>query len=228
LNSKPGERPKLKHATERYRDVFSKAGISPPDPQQVRSSVRNDETAPIGFAPCASTPEKTWIEEHSIALIEQMLNLGYTLRLFGSAEELKQLRTRLPEHKKLEWSDPRLGLGAEWRSMDELRGMIAMDSANLHLASLRGLQTLSVWGSTHPDAGFAPVGANHRFVQIDESQLDCRPCSIFGNVSCARHDRACLLWIKPESVLAEVVDLWPLNQPSSTEPAQAPSSKARP
>jgi ADP-heptose:LPS heptosyltransferase len=32
--------------------------------------------------------------------------------------------------------------------------MISMDSANMHLASLYGVPVISIWGATHPFAGF--------------------------------------------------------------------------
>ncbi|MBQ9471009.1 MAG: glycosyl transferase family 1, partial [Bacteroidales bacterium] len=75
----------------------------------------------------------------------------------------------------------------------------SMDSANMHLASLVGTSVVSIWGATHPYAGFygwhqLPDNA----VQID---LPCRPCSVYGNRPCFRNDYACLNLISPDMVL---------------------------
>ena len=70
--------------------------------------------------------------------------------------------------------------------------MVSMDSANMHLAALAGVPTVSIWGATHPNMGFAPLGENHRYVQVDVEELSCRPCSVFGQTPCHRGDLACL------------------------------------
>ena len=70
--------------------------------------------------------------------------------------------------------------------MSHLRLMISMDSGNMHLASLVNTPVVSIWGATHPYAGFmgwhqSPDNA----VQLD---MPCRPCSIYGNKPCMRGD----------------------------------------
>ena len=80
-----------------------------------------------------------------------------------------------------------------------------MDSANMHLASLTGTPVVSVWGDTHPLAGF--MGWNQRSewaVQTDP--LACRPCSIFGNKPCRRKDYACME-IAPSVIVERVKQL---------------------
>ncbi|MBI1315567.1 glycosyl transferase [bacterium] len=210
-------RPRLNHAVERYADVLVKAGqgaspLSPPIRQPgTFSSV-------LGFAPFASTREKTWPLEHTLVLIDALLKKGYALRLYGSPGELAQLQSRCAPHPQLSMSDPAQGLRAEWNTLGTLRGMISMDSANMHLAALRGVPTLSIWGATHPNAGFAPWGSGHRMMQISESELDCRPCSIFGNRKCHRGDWACLSRIAPSAVVEAVLELWPLDGVGSSPP----------
>jgi ADP-heptose:LPS heptosyltransferase len=48
----------------------------------------------------------------------------------------------------------KLSLSDELNMISKLRVMISMDSANMHLASLVGTRVVSVWGATHPYAGF--------------------------------------------------------------------------
>ena len=97
----------------------------------------------------------------------------------------------------------RLKLEQELALMSHLKLMVSMDSANMHLASLAGTPVVSIWGATHPLAGF--MGWNQRTewaVQADS--LPCRPCSIFGNKPCLRGDYACLTGLKAEDILCKI------------------------
>ena len=86
--------------------------------------------------------------------------------------------------------------------MSHLDAMISMDSANMHLASLTGIPVVSIWGATHPMAGF--LGFNNNKDNIIQLDLDCRPCSIFGNKPCQRGDYACLQNIPPERIVERI------------------------
>jgi ADP-heptose:LPS heptosyltransferase len=79
--------------------------------------------------------------------------------------------------------------------MNCLDALLTMDSANMHLGSLANTKVLSIWGATHPFAGFAAWNqpASHQ-LQLD---LFCRPCSIYGKKPCYRKDLACLNGLEP-------------------------------
>jgi ADP-heptose:LPS heptosyltransferase len=82
--------------------------------------------------------------------------------------------------------------------------MISMDSANMHLGALFGVPVVSIWGATHPYAGFYGWGQlPGNAAQID---LYCRPCSVFGNKTCYRGDLACLNNISPLMVYDKVME----------------------
>ena len=89
--------------------------------------------------------------------------------------------------------------------MSHLQVMISMDSANMHLASLVNTPVVSIWGATHPYAGF--MGWNQRYENAAQVELDCRPCSIYGNKPCLRGDYACLKNISPEQIISKVESL---------------------
>ena len=83
-----------------------------------------------------------------------------------------------------------------------------MDSGNMHLAALSGTRVLSIWGATHPDAGFGPWGqGDEGIIQVPADVLTCRPCSVFGNVPCWRGDLACLNDISVDVVAERVRQL---------------------
>ena len=80
---------------------------------------------------------------------------------------------------------------------------VSLDSANMHLASLFGVPVVSVWGATHPFAGFFGwAQPTDNAVQID---LYCRPCSVFGNKPCYRGDHACMQQLPEEKIIEKVI-----------------------
>ena len=89
--------------------------------------------------------------------------------------------------------------------MSHLDVMLSMDSANMHLASLTATPVVSVWGATHPLAGF--FGFNQPRENAIQVDLDCRPCSIFGNKPCKRGDYACLNNIPPERIVERITSI---------------------
>jgi ADP-heptose:LPS heptosyltransferase len=74
-----------------------------------------------------------------------------------------------------------------------------MDSANMHLASLFGIPVVSIWGATHPFAGF------YGWAQPEKNaigvELPCRPCSVFGNKPCFRGDHLCMEQISIDAIM---------------------------
>ena len=52
----------------------------------------------------------------------------------------------------------RVRLGQEMELISNLDLMVSMDSSGLHMSSLVGLPVVSVWGATHPFAGFYGFG----------------------------------------------------------------------
>ena len=77
-----------------------------------------------------------------------------------------------------------------------------MDSANMHLASMYNVPVLSIWGATHPFAGFMGWGQPEDYVlSID---LPCRPCSVYGNKPCYRGDHACMQGIDTEKIISKI------------------------
>lgn len=82
--------------------------------------------------------------------------------------------------------------------MSHLDVMVSMDSANMHLASLTATPVVSIWGATHPFAGF--MGWNQHPENAIGLDMPCRPCSIYGKTPCRRGDYACLNNIASETI----------------------------
>lgn len=210
---------RLKPSYERYADVFAKAGFPLAidegpwinEPQFPEDFFRDKGLLPknekwIGLAPFSRHKGKNWPEKKVKQLILDLAENGYRVFLFGGGRE--------ETAKMEEWSSsyPRVHSLAEKFSLNQDLGiiqkmdlMVTMDSANLHMASLVGTPVVSIWGSTHSYAGFEPLGRNKQLkVEVDPSDLTCRPCSVFGNKPCFRGDYACLHWIEVKDVRAKI------------------------
>ena len=99
----------------------------------------------------------------------------------------------------------KLNMRTELNLMSHLDVMLSMDSANMHLASSVNIPVVSIWGATHPYAGF--MGWKQLPVNTVQLDLSCRPCSVYGQKPCWRGDYACLRDIKPEQVIAKIEGL---------------------
>ena len=160
----------------------------------------------IGIAPFAAHEGKIYpVEKMEMAMAEIIRrHPSCRIMLFGGGDaEHKVLNNWCAHYKNcLNASALLSSLQQELIVMSHLDVMVSMDSANMHLASLTGTRVVSVWGATHPYAGFMGWGQQ----ATDAVQLDmpCRPCSIYGNKSCIRGDYACLNDISPIAIADRV------------------------
>ena len=160
----------------------------------------------IGIAPFAAHEGKVYPPRLMEEVIQQLLQKYPKARifLFGRGEQedsyFKQWTERYPQC--LSVSQYCESMYQELILMSHLDVMLSMDSANMHLASLTGTPVVSVWGATHPMAGF--LGFNQSEENIIQLNLDCRPCSIYGNKPCRRGDYACLHNIPPERIVERI------------------------
>ncbi len=85
-----------------------------------------------------------------------------------------------------------LSLGSELELMRRLSGMICMDSANQHLASLVALKVITIWGGTTPENGFLAWKQDKDMCLVPRRNIPCRPCALNGNNKCAKKTYECL------------------------------------
>lgn len=170
---------------------------------------KKDDEQWIGIAPFAAHEGKIYPLRLMEQVIDQLTKEYPKARifLFGKGEQEDQYFQRwcnqYPQciHASLHCET----IHQELIVMSHLNVMLSMDSANMHLASLTGIPVISIWGATHPLAGFYGFKqSEENAIQID---LDCRPCSIFGNKPCQRGDYACLNNIPPERIVERISSL---------------------
>lgn len=158
----------------------------------------------IGIAPFARHAGKIYPAELMENVIEQ-LSRQHKVRifLFGTPTEanvLDKWEKQFPNVISL--ARDHLGFAVELALISHLDVMLSMDSANMHLAALVAVPVVSVWGATHPYAGF--LGYTARPDLEVQSDLPCRPCSVFGKKPCFRGDYACLRGIAPQTIVQKI------------------------
>ncbi|WP_321478892.1 glycosyltransferase family 9 protein [uncultured Bacteroides sp.] len=159
----------------------------------------------VGIAPFSKHRGKTYpleLQEQVVAHFAKESNVKVFLFGGGKEEEdcFKKWTDKYPEVVSL---IGKLTMNTELALMSHLDVMLSMDSANMHMASLVNIPVVSIWGATHPYAGFMgwkqlPTNT------VQMSDLACRPCSVFGQKPCFRGDYACLYRIKPERVIDKI------------------------
>ena len=159
----------------------------------------------IGIAPFATHKGKIYPEEQMKKVLILSLEAFPTARIFlfgGGKHELEVMDQWAAISDRVVNASKLLGnLTKELALMSRLDVMVSMDSANMHLASLVGTKVISVWGATHPYAGF--MGWNQSLDNAVQLDLPCRPCSVYGNKACLYGDNPCLN-IKPEDILTKI------------------------
>jgi len=210
---------------ENYAAVFERLGY-PVDLRQFRS-IFPAEGGNLNMLPAVFGPKKSF--EQWIGIAPTAAHNGKVYPLSSMWQVVEQLSQKYPKARFFffgrgrkesqlfaEWcrSLPRCldtshhleSLHQELILMSHLDVMISMDSANMHLASLTATPVVSIWGATHPYAGF--MGYNQpKENAIQSDQIDCRPCSIYGNRPCHRGDYACLTSITPDRIVSRVEEI---------------------
>lgn len=159
----------------------------------------------VGIAPFAKHPAKVYPLE-KIEQVIKVLSERENTRVFlfgGGAEESQQIERLCAKYNNVQPAKSQQGLLGELALMGQLDVMLSMDSANMHLASLVGTRVVSIWGGTHPFAGF--LGWNQKAEDCIQLDLPCRPCSVYGNKPCSRGDYACMNGITPEQIIRAIV-----------------------
>jgi len=210
----------LKTSSERYADVFIKAGFKLDLKQlpqatdfsldeQVSQLIGNKIGAKIGIAPFAFYAEKAYPIEKMEEVIAQIDASGkIDIYLFGGGKTEKQIAEDLEEkYKRVHSVIGKLNMKQELSLINQMSVMLTMDSANMHLAALTQTQIISIWGATHPYAGFTAFNHSDEsdMIQIPVSELPCRPCSVFGNKKCFRNDLACMNRIEPKTIVQKLI-----------------------
>lgn len=214
-----GERfEQLKTTHQRYVDVFEQLGfpldISQPEfPQKVNLSehlktlIGTPNKAYIGIAPFAAFQGKAYDISKMKTVISE-LSKSYKVLLFGGGKkEVDILEEIALQHENTINLAGKLNLDQELDVISNLNCMIAMDSGNAHIAAMLGIEVITLWGVTHPFAGFYPFNQSFdNALLADREQFPLIPTSIYGNKQPEGYEGA-INTISVESIVNKVNEL---------------------
>lgn len=207
----------LKTTHQRYADVFETLGFPidltnfKPSPKKeynknILKLVGKKNKIAIGIAPFAAYKSKMYPLELIKKVIADLNKEDqYQIVLFGGGtKERNQLDTFENEFTSVINTAGKLNFTEELALISNLDVMISMDSGNGHLGAMYGIPIISLWGVTHPFAGFAPFGQpNDNSLLADNNKYTLIPTSIYGNNYPEEYENA-METIKPEEIVKKV------------------------
>lgn len=187
----------LKSTHQRYAEVFKQLGfnvsldnplfpkklqIPPALANELNISTKNKTKKWIGIAPFAAYESKMYPLSKMRNVVAE-LSKDYHIFLFGGGDnEVIRLNEIAESNNDVFNLAGRLNLEDELNIISNLDLMIAMDSSNGHLAAMLGKKVLTIWGVTHPYAGFKPFNQPIDYqIVVDRKEFPLIPTSIYGN-----------------------------------------------
>lgn len=187
----------LKSTHHRYADVFSELGYpvnlkKPSFPLKQKLSPKILEITGrnilkwIGIAPFAQHDSKVYPLDLMERVIRGIDKEGEAkIFLFGGGKsETDKLEKLAKKFENVISVVGRLSFEEELALISNLDVMLSMDSGNAHLAAMYGIPVITLWGVTHPYAGFSafnqPPGNN---LLPDLNKYSKIPTSVYGNKS---------------------------------------------
>ena len=207
----------LKTSHQRYADVLNKLGftldLSNPTPinkiklaEKITLFTGLKKDTWIGIAPFEAFKGKIYPLQLMEEVIEEMASKGFKIFLFGGGKrEIEILNTLENINDSIVNLAGKLSFKEELEVIGVLDVMVAMDSGNAHLAAMQHVKTITLWGVTHPYAGFAPFHQPYDYCVIsDLKKYPKIPCSIYGNKVINGYENA-METISPAKVIEKIM-----------------------
>lgn len=210
----------LKTTHERYADVLAKLGYpidlgeAKPLPrlplsEKVLGLVKQDTKKWVGLAPFAAHEGKMYPLQLMEKVIKQLNDTDkYKILLFGGgAKEVGVLERLSKSHKNALCMAGKLNLSEELELISNLDVMLSMDSGNAHLAANYGIPVVTLWGVTHPFAGFYPFAQPmENALMADRGKYPLIPTSVYGNKMPKDYESA-METIPPQQVVDKLLKI---------------------
>jgi ADP-heptose:LPS heptosyltransferase len=208
----------LKSMFEGHLETFEKLGFpinlskyQIPQKQRLSESVLNiisnkDSNNWIGIAPFAQYESKIYPLDLMQIVINDLAKLENTkIFLFGGGSKEIQLLNQLKgTTENILVIAGKLSLEQEMEVISNLDVMLSMDSGNAHIAAMLGVKTITLWGATHPYAGFSPFKQPLENALVsDRKQFPKLPTSVYGNKIVLGYQDV-MRTISPDEVVAKI------------------------
>jgi ADP-heptose:LPS heptosyltransferase len=209
----------IKTMVERHVDTFKMLGFSidlsnPKFPQKVNLAedilnITGEKTTQkwIGIAPFAQYDSKVYPRDLMKKVIEELAS--YTTNkifLFGGGnKEIEILNSFSNCNQNVINVAGKLNLQQELDLISNLDVMLSMDSGNSHMAAMLGIKVITLWGATHPFAGFTPFNQPlENCLVSDREKFPLLPTSVYGNKKVEGYQDA-MRSINPDEIVNKIV-----------------------
>ena len=138
----------------------------------------------IGIAPFAQYDGKIYPLDLMQKVIDDLaLNKNYKILLFGGGnKEIEILNLMAKNNENVIAIAGKIKFLEELQLISNLDIMLSMDSGNAHIAAMLGVKVITLWGATHPFAGFSPFNQPFENALVSDRNLYPKiPTSIYGN-----------------------------------------------
>ncbi len=201
----------LKTTVARYADVFSKVGFSidlnkvqEPEKNPLINSIISEKSETwIGIAPFAAFEGKMYPLDLMKEVVSESSKKGKVLLFGGGKKEIEILEAWERAFENTLNIAGKMSFEEELNLISHLDVMLSMDSGNAHLAAIQNVKTITLWGVTHPFAGFAPYKQQANCILPDLNQYPKIPCSVYGNKVLDGYEDV-MRSIPPESVIEKI------------------------
>ncbi|WP_149205848.1 glycosyltransferase family 9 protein [Flavobacterium johnsoniae] len=204
---------------ERHAKVFEELGFplnlsNPQFPEKavlnsdILDIIGNENQKLIGIAPFAQYDSKVYPLDLMKEVIAKLAeNSSYKILLFGGGKKEIEILDSLSEpYKNVINMAGKIKFQQELQLISNLDVMLSMDSGNAHIAAMLGVKVVTLWGATHPYAGFLPFNQSlENALTSDRNQFPKLPTSVYGNKIIEGYDNA-MRTILPQKVVDKVVE----------------------
>jgi len=180
---------------ERHAKVFEELGFpvdlsNPEFPEKAKLSsdileiIGDQNQKLIGIAPFAQYDSKVYPLDLMTEVITTLAqNSTYKILLFGGGKkEIEILDSLSQPFENVINMAGKIKFQQELQLISNLDVMLSMDSGNAHIAAMLGVKVITLWGATHPYAGFLPFNQSLENALIsDRNQYPKLPTSVYGN-----------------------------------------------
>ena len=202
---------------DRHAKVFEELGFpldlsNPTFPEKAKLSsdiveiIGNQHQNLIGIAPFAQYDSKVYPQDLMQEVIAKLAeNKNHKILLFGGGKkEIEILDSLSQPYENVINMAGKIKFQQELQLISNLDVMLSMDSGNAHIAAMLGVKVVTLWGATHPYAGFLPFNQTlENALTSDRNQYPKLPTSVYGNKIVEGYEDA-MRSISPEKVVFSI------------------------
>ncbi|TDD99622.1 glycosyltransferase family 9 protein [Flavobacterium cellulosilyticum] len=152
--------------------------------QETLKFIGNSTQKLIGIAPFAQYDSKVYPLDLMLEVINKLSeNKEHTILLFGGGKKEIAILESFAEGKtNVLVVAGKIKFQQELQLISNLDVMLSMDSGNAHIAAMLGVKVITLWGATHPYAGFSPYDQPLENALVSDRNLFPKlPTSVYGN-----------------------------------------------